>query len=174
MKNKGIILSIIFAAGIVAVLLLAGSNEPVPQKAVAGVAAPLFELKDTQGRTWKLADLKGKVVLLNFWATWCDSCKEENPSIQKLVASEWENEKFVFLSTLYKDDPSGAAAYMKQNGLSFPVLIDDRNMAGKYGITGVPETFIINKKGTIAKKVIGPVDWTSPDVRDYITKLMAE
>lgn len=70
MKNKGLVLSVVFALGIAAVLFLVRTSEPPQKKAAIGVDAPAFELKDTEGRTWKLSDLKGKPVLLHFWASW--------------------------------------------------------------------------------------------------------
>lgn len=98
----------------------------------------------------------------------------ENPSIQGLVEAEKGNDKLVFMSVLFKDEPSRALEYMKSNGFNFPVLIDDKNIAGEYGITGVPETFIIDKNGTIKEKVVGPVSWDSPEVRAFIKKLTAD
>ncbi len=70
MKNKGVVLSIVFAIGIAAVLLLAKTGEPPQKHAAAGLDAPAFELKDTEGKIWKLSDFKGKPLLLHFWASW--------------------------------------------------------------------------------------------------------
>lgn len=174
MKNKGTVLLVIFAIGIAAVLFLAKTDETPKKRAAVGLDAPSFELRDTEGKTWRISDLKGKLVLLNFWASWCDSCKEENPSIQNLINAEKGNDKFVFISVLFKDDPAKAMEYMKTNGFNFHVLIDNKNIAGEYGIRGVPETFVINKNGIIKEKVIGPIKWDSPDVRAFITKLVNE
>jgi peroxiredoxin len=98
----------------------------------------------------------------------------ENPSIHGFVEAEKGNSNLVFISVLYKDNPSNVMEYMKANGFNFPVLIDDKNVSLEYGITGVPETFVINKNGIIKEKVIGPVDWGSPDVRAAINKLIAD
>ncbi|BCB96629.1 hypothetical protein JZK55_15510 [Dissulfurispira thermophila] len=95
----------------------------------------------------------------------------ENPSIQGLVEAQKGNNSMVFISVLYKDSPANAMDYMKANGFNFPVLIDDKNVSMEYGITGVPETFVINKKGIIIEKVIGPIRWDSPDVMAEIMKL---
>lgn len=172
MKNKGVFLLIILIAGIVSVALLTKSREQKPKKAAVGLDAPLFELKDSNGRIWRLSDLKNKVVLLNFWASWCDSCKEENPSIQRLIDVEKGNDGFVFISVLFRDNPSKAMEYMKANGFTFPVLIDDKGIAAQYGIRGVPETFIIDKKGIIREKITGPITWDTPEVRAAINKLI--
>lgn len=172
--KKGIILFFIFAIGIAAIAILSKTDEKAMKKAAIGLEAPNFELKDTDGRTWKLSDLKGKIVFLNFWASWCDSCKEENPSINNLYNAQKGNDKFVFLSVLYNDDPAKALEYMKANGFNFPVLPDTKNLTAQYGLTGVPETFIIDKKGIIKQKVVGPIKWDTPDVLAAIAKLVNE
>lgn len=175
MKNKSAVLLIVFAVSVAVIFMLAkGGEVPVAKKAAVGLGAPDFQLRDTEGRTWDLSSLRGKVVLLNFWASWCDSCKEENPSLQALVNSEKGNEKFVFASVLYKDDPSKAIEYMKKNGIEFPLLIDNKNVSSAYGLTGVPETFIIGKNGIVREKVIGPIRWDTPEVRAAIDKLTSE
>ncbi len=176
MKHKGIVLFIILALGAALFFFIfSGKGEhPMPKKAVAGMPAPDFELTDITGKVWRLADFQGKVVLVNFWATWCDSCKEENPSLQKFMDSEKENRNLVLLTILYNDSPQNAADYLKRNSFSFNVLLDDRKTSLEYGITGVPETFVISKKGLLKNKFIGPVPWDSPDVKAAIDKLAAE
>lgn len=171
MKSRGLILVVVLLAGLLGVYFLSGNMQRQSPKAVVGLDAPSFELKDTEGRTWKLSDLKGKVVLLNLWASWCDPCKEELPSIQKLLNREKGNDKLVFISVLYKDDPAKALSYLKEHGFAFPVLIDTANVAGSYGITGVPETFVIDKKGILKQRVVGPMPWDSPDVQTVLNQL---
>jgi peroxiredoxin len=173
LKSKSIILLIICLLGIAVFAMLSMSGGHA-KKAVVGLPAPDFELKDAQGNTVRLSDLRGKVVMLNFWATWCDSCKEENPSLHKFVNSESGNPNFVFLSILYNDQPANAIQYQKETGFNFPVLVDDKRTYADYGLTGVPETFIINKKGILAQKVIGPIRWDTPDVSSLISKLASE
>ncbi len=174
MKNKGIILLIMLLLGVAAVFGLRDHSGRSPKKAAVGLEAPDFTLKDTEGRVWKLSDLRNKVVLVNFWASWCDSCKEENPSIQRLVNAGKGNDKLVILSVLFKDDPAKAMGYMKASGFSYPVLIDDKNISSRYGLTGVPETFIIDKKGTIRQKIVGPITWDTPEVRTALAGLIDE
>jgi len=182
MKNKGIILFVILAASVALIYILSGkepakdarTTEPVGKTAAVGRQAPDFELTDLGGKVWRLSDLKGKVVLVTFWATWCDSCIEENPSLQKLITSEKDNNNFLVLTLLYNDSAQTAAAYLKRNNFNFNVLIDDRKTSANYGITGVPETFIISKKGIVSNKIIGPIDWNAPDVKAAIKKLTEE
>jgi peroxiredoxin len=172
-KHKSIILSAVFIAGIIIIYLLAAGKESTRPKALVGLDAPLFQLKDINDKNWKLSDLKGKVVLLNFWASWCESCLAVNSSIQNLLSTE-KDSNIVYISILYKDNPSKAKEYMKKNGFDFPVLIDNQNIARTYGIGGVPETFIINRKGVIKEKVVGPIKWDSPMIKTAIRQLISE
>ena len=174
MNKKGIILSVILVAAALLVFLIASRNEPVIKKAVIGKPAPPFELTDLHGATLSLDNLKGKVVLVNFWATWCDTCKEEKPLLQKLIAAETGNDKFAVVTILFNDSMGNAEEYMKKNGFSFPVLADDRKVSMNYGVTGVPESFIISKKGVLRHKLIGPVQWDDREVKAALKKLIAE
>ncbi|MCX8030388.1 MAG: TlpA family protein disulfide reductase [Thermodesulfovibrionales bacterium] len=173
MKQKAIILAIIFLIGITLVFLIDSNKSKIKTKASVGLDAPYFELKDIDNKLWKLSDLKGKVILLNFWATWCETCKIVNSSLDNLIKTRTD-ENVVLLSILYKDTPSNAIEYMKKNGFTFPVLIDDKNVANIYGISGIPETFIINKKGLIKDKIIGPIKWDSPMVKTAIEQFASE
>lgn len=180
--NRAIILVVVFALGAAAVggLLYKKAREQAPTAGSApaatakGLAAPAFELTDLDGKVWRLADLKGKVVFVNFWATWCQSCQEENPSLQALMNAEKGNDKFVLLMVLTDDDPAKARDYLKQHKFDFTVLLGTRDVVGAYGLTGVPETFIIDKKGVLREKAVGPMEWNTPDVRGLIAKLAAE
>ena len=176
MKHKGIVLLIILVLGaaLFSFIFSGKGGQPAQKKAVSGMPAPDFELTDITGKSWHLADFRGKVVLVNFWATWCDSCKEENPSLQKFMDSEKENRNLVLLTILYNDSPQNAVDYLKRYNLSFNVLLDDRKTSLVYGITGVPETFVISKKGLLKGKFIGPVQWGAPDLKAEIDKLAAE
>ena len=174
MKSRGVILAVILVLGITGIILALKSLEHPDKKAAVGLEAPAFEVKDTTGKVWRLADLRGKVVLLNLWASWCETCKEELPSIQNLINIEKDNSKLVFISVLYRDSPEKAIAYLKEKGFAFPLLIDTANIAQLYGITGVPETFIIDKKGTLKQHVVGPMQWDSPDIRAALTRLENE
>lgn len=174
MKNKGVVLFLLLFVGIGIIVFLSRTGErPTDVRATIGLDAPDFELRDIDGKTWRLSELKGKVVLVNFWATWCDTCKEEKPFVNSLLKSEI-TDHIVYLGILYNDDPTNAKRYMQDNGYNFPVLVDDKNIAAKYGITGVPETFLITKKGILAKKVIGGVHWNLLDVNSSIKQLISE
>ncbi len=172
--KRGTILLIILVIGIASISFLLKSNkETVAKKAIVGLPSPDFELTDTDGKVWRLSDLKGKVVLVNFWATWCDTCKEEKPYFNSIFSGNFKD-NVVYLSVLFNDDPSNAVRYKKEMGYDFPVLIDDKSISSLYGITGIPETFMINKKGILVKKIVGGVNWNISDFNESLKTLVNE
>lgn len=141
-----------------------------PQVAEIGKPAPDFTLVDTKGKTWSLAELKGKVVFVNFWATWCPPCRAEMPSMQR-VYNFIPDDRFVMLAILSNDDPVLADAMATKIGTTFPILIDPENKTAKaYGLTGVPETYIVDKQGVLREKFIGAVHWDSPSNMKMLMK----
>lgn len=161
-----------FIAMLCLTILLAGCG-PGPQVAQIGSPAPDFTVVDLKGNEWNLADLQGKVVFLHFWATWCPSCRDELPSIQRLY-SELPEEQFTTLTVLYKDDPGLAKSMVKQIGATFPVTVDPNGKAAQtYGLTGVPETYIIDKQGVLREKFVGAVHWDSPQSRQVLSQYLS-
>jgi len=135
-----------------------------------GDQAPDFSLVDLQGETWTLSELKGQVVFINFWATWCPPCLEEMPSMQKLYTM-LPSDKFKMLAVLNKDEMDIAELVAKQRRITIPILNDSWNNVGpKYSLTGLPETFIVNKEGKLVEKFIGPVKWDAPQYYQMIMK----
>lgn len=156
------ILSFLQAVLICCSLFFLTSCGPGPQVATVGKTAPDFTLVDRQGKSWTLSELKGQVVFLNFWATWCAPCREEMPSMQELH-EKLPKDSFKMLAILNKDEPALADSFASKLGLTMPILDDQANTVGvQYGLTGLPETFIINKKGIIVRKFIGPAQWNIP------------
>ena len=145
-------------------------TRPLLQK---GVEAPNFTLPDLNGKMVSLTDYRGKVVFLNIWATWCPPCVEEMPSMEKLY-QKMKGQDFEILAVSI--DVTGAkdvGPFMKKYNLHFPALLDtEGSIKALYQTTGVPETFIIDKQGNIAKKVIGARDWASPDAFQFIQQLI--
>lgn len=126
--------------------------------------APDFELLDLEGNAVRLSDFRGGAVLVNFWATWCPPCREEMPSLSALHASFSGNPAFSALTVLYQDSPETAKDYLEKNGYLIPVLVDPKgSVAESYGLTGVPETFLIDGDGVLRKKIIGPFRFNSPE-----------
>jgi cytochrome c biogenesis protein CcmG, thiol:disulfide interchange protein DsbE len=141
---------------------------------VVGKEAPDFVLTDLNEKTHRLSDFRGKVVFLNFWATWCAPCREEMPSMEVLYKN-FEKDGLVMLAvsidrvTTTKDIPP----FVKALNLTFPVLIDSWGKTDKpYKRKGVPETFIIDQQGIIREIVIGPRDWTRIDNLKTLTTLL--
>ncbi|MFW2366648.1 MAG: TlpA disulfide reductase family protein [Desulforhopalus sp.] len=148
-------------------MFLIGCGEG-PKVATVGEMAPDFTLVDRKGKTWTLSELKGQVVFVNFWATWCPPCREEMPSMQNLYTTQ-PKDQFKMLAILNKDDPALADNFAAKLGITMPILNDEDNTAGKkYGLTGLPETFIVDKKGVIRQKFIGPEQWGSPKIRHML------
>jgi len=124
---------------------------------LVGKPAPPFALRDVKtGREVRLADLRGHVVVVNFWASWCVECVQEHPS---LIAA-WQrygDSGVVFLSVLYQDTPEAAVAFGKRYGQGWPDLLDPGGKTAlDFGVSGVPETFFIGPDGRIAAKQVGP------------------
>jgi peroxiredoxin len=139
-----------------------------PNVATVDKPAPDFSLVDLNGKTWTLSELKGQVVFVNFWATWCPPCREEMPSMQRLYSS-LPKDKFKMLAILNKDKPEMAKIFAAKRGITIPILNDqDDNVGQKYGLTGLPETFIIDKTGVLRKKFIGPAKWDSPGFKQML------
>ena len=147
-------------AGCLALFITSCGERPV---ATVGKPAPDFDTLDLDGKVWSLSKLKGKVVFINFWATWCSPCREEMPSMQRLY-TKLPKDKFEMIALFNNDKKPAVRNFVSQLGLTFPILSDEHNFAGtKYGLTGLPETFIVDKQGVIREKIIGPAKWDSPE-----------
>ena len=142
--------------------LFLAACDGTPTQAVVGMTAPDFSLVDRNGKTGTLSELKGKVVFVNFWASWCRPCREEMPSMQSLYA-RMPKDKFEMLAIVENDKPERAEAFAAELGITLPILYDEAKTAWpKYGLTGLPETFIVDKQGVLREKFIGPAQWDSP------------
>lgn len=151
-------------------------SEDTPQYGLEGQMAPAFTLKNLQGESVSLADYKGKVVFLNFWATWCEPCKEEMPAMQRL-RQKLDGKPFEILAVSLDKDPTQAVpAFLNKTGLdlNFPVLQDSNQELAKnsYRTTGVPESFLIDANGKIVKHVIGSFEWDSPQITQFFEELI--
>lgn len=144
------------------------------EEVAAGEVAANFNLKDLNGRSVSLSSLRGKVVFLNVWATWCGPCREEMPSMEALFNSFKNRKDFVMLAV--SQDRTGAevvAPYVEQNRYHFEILLDpDNQLQESYNITGVPETFIIDRSGRIVAHHMGAFDWSRDEVRQALEELL--
>jgi len=127
------------------------------------------------GKPAHLSDLRGRVVVLNFWATWCQPCIEETPSLNSLEA--WLAPKggvVLGVNAGVQDDPASYAKFLKDYKIAFPTYFDaSGKVALTYGTRMFPETYIINRAGTLERKIIGPQDWTNPLMTAYLSSLLA-
>lgn len=130
--------------------------------------APGFTITDP-GKTVRLADYRGKIVVLNFWASWCPPCLEEFPS---LMALQRQMPQIVVLAVSFDTDGAAYRQYLTDNHINLLTAWDASQKSNlAYGTTRPPETYIIDKKGLIRRKFIGPQDWTSPEIVNYLKNL---
>ncbi len=141
----------------------------------AGRIAPNFRLPDLEGRYVSLEEYRGKVVIVNIWATWCPPCVAEAPSLNKLN-SMLNADDFKLLAVSIDDLGERAVKpFMAKHSLDFPVLVDpDKEIMKLYGVSAVPESFIIKRDGTIDGKITGAIDWTDSKVVEYFRSLIKE
>ena len=135
-----------------------------------GSNAPDFTLQDSDHKV-TLSQFRGQVVVLNFWATWCPPCVEETPSLVQMQA-RFKDKGVVVLAVSIDDDDAAYHKFLKEYRVNMVTVRDETKRAATlYGTFGWPETYVIDRNGVIRRKFIGPVEWTSPEVTDYLSKL---
>jgi len=135
-----------------------------------GSNAPDFTVQDSDHKV-TLSQFRGQVVVLNFWATWCPPCVEETPSLVRMQA-RLKDKGVVVLAVSIDDDDAAYHRFLKEYGVNMVTVRDEaRKAATLYGTFGWPETFVIDQQGVVRRKFIGPVEWTSPEVTDYLGRL---
>ena len=135
-----------------------------------GTAAPDFTVKDAD-RQVTLSQLRGQVVVLNFWATWCPPCVEETPSLVQMQ-QRLKDKGVTVLAVSVDADDSAYRRFLKDHGVNLLTVRDaDQKSNNLYGTIRFPETYIIDRQGVVRRKFIGAVDWNSPEITDYLTKL---
>jgi peroxiredoxin len=156
-------------------LLLAAAGRAAaqaPLKPWTGVATPPLELADADGKTHRLADYRGKAVLINFWATWCAPCREEMPSIEKLRAA-LAGRPFAVLGVNVGESAKAVKDFHATLPLGFPLLLDrDTRTSRAWGARILPATFLVDTKGVARYSYFGELDWAQADVRATVEKLM--
>lgn len=135
--------------------------------------APAFDLKTLDGEPVRLADLKGKPIIVNFWASWCSECRKEHPLI--MAAHDRFGDRIAFVGVVFQDSAKNARGFLQQMGVTaaqtYPNLLDPGSrVAIDYGVYGVPETFFIDRKGIVVGKRVGRV--TQPILDNEILKLL--
>ena len=167
--KKGSLLRFTLLAVPLAGVLFFGVTEKLDRPVRAGEAAPDFALESLQGEPVELSRYRGRVVVLNFWATWCPPCVTEMPSLERL--SKLDNN--VTVLTVSVDRDLGILRnFVAEHGLTLPVARDpERRLAARYGTYKYPETYILGPNGQVHDKMVGAIDWDQPNLRSHLLAL---
>ena len=162
--------------GIIVVFLMPSYRHG--EATIAGKRAEDFSM-ELSGKPAHLSDFHGKVVVLNFWGTWCPPCIEETPALNQLQ-KHIEARNALILGVAADDDIAAYEKFLKDQGVNFPTYRDPGTkdshspLAATYGTTMYPETYIIDRNGKIARKIIGPQEWNSPEMLAYFDTLLGK
>ncbi len=166
---------LIGAIGLVGLYFIFFGNRPGPGEgfgAAVGAAAKDFELPALRDGSVRLSDYKGKVVFLNIWATWCPPCREEMPFMEALYRRLKDRPFEMLAVSVDREGDKVVAPFAAKYDLTFPVLLDpDSKTYRLYGLTGVPETFIVDKSGLVIRKIVGPQNWMDKEWLDYFDRI---
>lgn len=175
MIHRHLFYVLLFMGAVVYAWLARDAYKDSSKSPLLGNQAPLFTLKDEQGVPVALADFFGNVVLVHLWATWCEPCAEEIPSLEKLK-QKFENQNFILLPISV--DAKGMAAveeFRKKIPFHFSVLLDEKNeVADLYGTHRLPESYLVDSEGIIVKKFVGPQNWQNSKIEKEITHILTQ
>lgn len=170
MNRTVLTVGVVITSVLIGLLFLGlGKNPSEIRSPLIGRAAPAFALREVgTGRNVDIAQLRGKPVVINFWATWCGPCWEEHPV---LVAGARGHSDVQFLGVVFQDTEEKIVGFLEQRGASYPTVVDDRGKTAiAYGVAGVPETFFLDEKGVIVAKYSGPLN--SSDLEQELRKVV--
>ncbi len=137
-----------------------------------GDQAPGFQVTDAQGVGIGLADYGGKVVLLNFWATWCPPCVQEMPSLNSIY-EELSDRGFVVVGISVDEDADQYQTFLDSAGVTFPTARDpERSVSARYGTMKYPESYLISREGRVLRKYVGPENWRRPEIANYLRSVL--
>lgn len=171
-RDAGVWVVALVAAGAAVFALLMGGDTPDPVG--RGTLAPDFTLaRLSDGKPIRLADLRGRVVLVNFWATWCEPCEAEMPAMERLHAA-LGGAGFELLAISVDDDVDAVGAFRERLGLNFPILLDpDGRVARAYQTFRYPESLLVGPDGVIVERYVGAKEWDAPAYMARIRRLIA-
>jgi peroxiredoxin len=176
--SRSVLIAGLLLLAIAAAMCVVADDDSVASIAQRGVVkpgepAPNFQLRDMNGRTVSLSELRGKVVLLNFWATWCGPCRVEMPAMERLYRA-YDRKDFEILAV--STDAQGVAVtrpFQEENKLTFPILHDSDFRVGlSYGARTLPMTFMVDRQGIVRQHIFGARDWEAPEAHQLIEMLM--
>lgn len=165
----------IAAAAIIAIVVgvyfrPAGNSQGAGPAALAGRPAPSFTVPTTSGGTASLARYRGKVVVMNLWASWCPPCRAEMPDLQRLYA-DYAKKNVVVLGVDQGESPQRASAFAQSLGIHYPILVDEQQQYGRvYAALGLPTTIVVNPSGVVVRGFDGPLSY--PQMVGAITPLL--
>lgn len=140
----------------------------------SAVRPPAFTARTIEGEVVSLAVLRGKVGLLNFWATWCQECRPDMALLERLHR-EFAAQGLVVLGINVREQSLAVRKYAKELGLTFPLVLDPKGeLSGAYGVVGIPTTFLVGRDGRAVALAVGPRDWGGETARSLIRALLAE
>jgi thiol-disulfide isomerase/thioredoxin len=170
---------VLAAAVVVVALVVIMNTDAGAPPVVRGASAPAFDLPhlsaaDAEGTgSLNLADLRGRVVLVNFWATWCEPCEREMPAMERLYQA-LPRDQFELVAVAIDDSESDVVAFQDEYRLSFPIVLDsDQRVYGAYQTMGVPESLLIDRQGRIIERYVGPREWDAPEYQARIREIVA-
>jgi peroxiredoxin len=138
-----------------------------------GEAVPNFTLRQEDGKVVALGDFRGKIVLVNFWATWCPPCIEEMPSLNRL-AERYADKGLQIVGLSVDEDADAYQEFLARNQISFLTVRDaSRGTSDRYGTFKLPESYVVSREGRLLRKVIGAADWTSQEMLTYFDGLLS-
>ncbi|HSF07570.1 MAG TPA: TlpA disulfide reductase family protein [Methylomirabilota bacterium] len=139
-----------------------------------GTRPPPFSGRTLDAQPLSLSELRGKVIVVNFWASWCLECRPEMPLLERLHR-EFAPRGLAIVGINAREDGNAVGRYARELGLSFPLLLDPGGKVNDlYGVVGIPTTFVIGRDGRAVAFAVGPREWTSPPARALIERLLAE
>jgi len=137
------------------------------------VAAAEMELSDLSGQPLRLSDLRGRVVLLNFWATWCAPCRDEMPAL-KALARELGPRGLTVVGVNFRESKQDVEVFAREYGLDFPMLLDgEGRLAKRYQVYALPVTLLVDRRGMVVGTAVGIRNWVGPDARAYLERLLS-
>jgi cytochrome c biogenesis protein CcmG/thiol:disulfide interchange protein DsbE len=170
--SKSNLAKLILVALVVLGAVLFALRQRDPRPVSVSDAAPDFRLASLESGPVALSDYRGKVVLVNFWATWCPPCVEETPGLEKF-AEQMRDQDVTVIGVSVDEDLSALRKFVAQYHLSYPIALDpDRVTANRYGTFKFPETYILDRDGRVAEKIIGATDWQDPRMVSFVQSLV--
>lgn len=164
---------LLVAGGLVAVVVVVvwlggGGADPIER----GSVAPAFTLASLDGAPVSLTDLRGHVVLINFWATWCEPCQREMPAMERLYEAQ-HAAGFELLAVSVGEAPEPVRAFRERLGLTFPILLDsDKTTSAAYQTYRFPESYLVDRDGVVVERYVGPRQWDHEAYRERIGRLL--